>query len=115
MTIQTKRIYEAPADADGYRVLVDRLWPRGISHERTHLDLWAKDITPSTALRNEFHSGIDNYNEFVAAYLDELRNNPAMPEFVAEIKKHKIVTLLTATRDPAHSHVPVLIKYLSRK
>jgi len=74
MKILQKKIYEPAEDADGYRVLVDRLWPRGISKEKAQIDLWAKDIAPSHKLRKHFHQNGD-WNEFKRKYCAEIENN----------------------------------------
>ena len=75
-SIRIKRIYEAPADGDGFRVLTDRLWPRGISKGRAALSLWARTIAPSTALRNFFRHRAENFPEFAERYRKELDGNP---------------------------------------
>lgn len=110
-----KRVYEAYEKSDGFRVLVDRLWPRGESKEKAHIDLWAKDITPSTELREEFHSGQISWNDFKKLYSAELTDNPALNSFVEEIKKHDIVTLLFAGKDTEHTHVKVIMKIIEKQ
>jgi uncharacterized protein YeaO (DUF488 family) len=72
-----KRVYEPASDEDGFRVLVDRLWPRGVRKENARIDLWAKDISPSDALRREFHGHPEHWQKFVAAYRKELVREPA--------------------------------------
>jgi uncharacterized protein YeaO (DUF488 family) len=113
--IQMKRIYEAAEPSDGFRVLVDRLWPRGVKKENAKLDLWAKDITPSTGLREDFHSGIDSWEVFSAKYHIEIMNNPAVDEFINTIKDKDVVTLLFAGKDTNHTHVKVLMEALNQK
>jgi uncharacterized protein YeaO (DUF488 family) len=116
-TLSAKRIYDAPAHNDGARILVDRLWPRGISKERAQLYKWAKDITPSTELRQVYHHGEDNQTEFQAAYSKELDKNPETKNFVTEVKEllsHENVTLLTASKDITIGHVPVIMKYIKK-
>src|SRR5947209_8059886 len=76
-SFKVKRIYAPAADEDGFRVLVDRLWPRGIKKEKANVDLWAKDIAPSDRLRREFHGHPERWDRFVAAYHAELANEPA--------------------------------------
>jgi len=110
---RTKRIYEKPAKEDGYRVLVDRLWPRGMSKAVARVDLWAKDMTPSTELRKWFHANPDNYDEFVKKYQHELNTRRAEIEQLVEAMSQPTVTLLTAVKNPDRSHVPVLKKFLT--
>lgn len=123
--LEIARIYdhldEAP-DGDTLRVLVDRLWPRGVSKERAQIDVWAKDVTPSDALRTAWHRDPDghspaHYAAFTEAYAVELHEEPArsaLIELAAEVSKSKRTLLLTATHDPEHSHVPVLLAALAR-
>lgn len=112
-SIKIKRVYEDFEESDGYRILVDRLWPRGMKKENLHYDIWAKDITPSTALRKWYHQDLDkNWGTFVSAYQRELSNMPNMDTYVDEIKKHPVVTLLYASKDPTHNHAMVLKNYM---
>jgi uncharacterized protein YeaO (DUF488 family) len=111
---RVKRAYEAAAKADGKRVLVDRLWPRGVSKEEAELDLWAKDATPSNDLRKWLHAHREEYDAFVARYNAEL-DGDAEQAAVAEVRAlhaAHTVTLVTAAKDVDHSHVPVLLKRL---
>jgi uncharacterized protein YeaO (DUF488 family) len=111
---RVKRAYEAVAKADGKRVLVDRLWPRGVSKEDAELELWAKDATPSNELRKWLHSHNGEYAEFVARYNAEL-DGDAQQAALAEVRElhaRHTVTLITAAKDVDHSHVPVLLKRL---
>lgn len=113
-----KRVHDDPSPQDGERVLVDRLWPRGVSKERAALDEWAKDAAPSNELRKWFHEAPDERREeFADRYADELDGpdqSKKLDELRARAAKHT-VTLLTATKDVEHSHVPVLLKQLKRK
>jgi uncharacterized protein YeaO (DUF488 family) len=111
-TIQIKRIYDSAAASDGFRVLVDRLWPRGVRKTDADIDLWAKDITPSPALREDLHSGLDPWPLFRKEYRAELRHNPALAAFVETIRDKQTVTLLTATKDLRHTHAAVLAEVL---
>lgn len=112
-SIKIKRVYEDFEESDGYRILVDRLWPRGMKKENLHYDIWAKDITPSTALRKWYHQDLDkNWDTFVSAYQRELSNMPNMDTYVDEIKKYPVVTLLYASKDPTHNHAMVLKNYM---
>jgi uncharacterized protein YeaO (DUF488 family) len=113
-TIFTKRIYDAAEELDGYRILVDRLWPRGISKDAAHIDLWFKDIAPSTSLRKWFHHEAGSWDEFTGRYLAELRNSEVVEDLVHLIKKHPAVTFIYATKDKEHNHAQVLKAFLDR-
>lgn len=112
MTIKTKRIYDKQDSSDGTRVLVDRLWPRGISKADAHIDMWLKEVAPSNELRKWFHEDPDKrFTEFEKKYKVELKqNSKAVKEVVAQFKK--IVTLVSAVTDLEHSHVSVLKAYI---
>lgn len=116
MRIAIKRIYEEPVSGDGARILVDRLWPRGVSKERAKLDLWLKDIAPSTELREWFGHDPKKWIGFQKKYKIELANNE---EPVAELKKiirqNKTVTLLYAAKDEEHNEAVVINNLLSGK
>lgn len=107
-----KRIYDEPSKADGYRVLVDRLWPRGVARQRAQIDEWNKDIAPSSELRKWFDHQPDRFAEFKARYEDELADNQTVSKFLTEIKSQKTVTLLYAAKDPAINHAVVLQAFL---
>src|SRR3954462_9452812 len=98
MAVRIKRIYDEPADSDGFRVLVDRLWPRGVSKERAALGRWAKEVAPSTELRNWFHAHPDRFDEFAERYRAELGTNPAVAEMRELARSHDVVTLLYGVR-----------------
>jgi len=109
MEIRTKRVYDEPAASDGYRVLVDRLWPRGLSKQKADVDLWAKDVAPTAELRKAFHHDGMPFDEFVKAYRAELAANvAAVDELRGEITGHDVVTLLYAMHDPDHNHAGLL-------
>ena len=110
-----KRIYEEPADDDGCRVLVDRLWPRGVSKDRAHLELWLKDIAPSPPLRQEFAHMQERFEDFRARYEDELAGNPAVGQLLELALQHRKVTLLYAARDPDVNHARVLLEFLTER
>jgi uncharacterized protein YeaO (DUF488 family) len=116
MRIVIKRIYEEPVPSDGARILVDRLWPRGVSKERAKLDLWLKDIAPSTGLREWFGHDPKKWIGFQKKYKIELANNE---EAVAALKKivrqNKTVTLLYAAKDEEHNEAVVINNLLSGK
>jgi uncharacterized protein YeaO (DUF488 family) len=110
-TIAIKRIYDKPGSSDGMRILVDRLWPRGVSKDAASLDLWAKEIAPSPELRTWFDHREDRFAEFKKRYLLELRSNPAVPEVVKGIGKRK-ATLLYGAKDTTINHAVVFAGYL---
>jgi len=109
-TFRLKRVYDEPAPDDGYRVLVDRLWPRGITKERAAADVWLKDAAPSPALRTEWHHNPDRFAEFADRYRAELDENPAVDQLLG--LNHPVVTLLFAARDVEVNHAVVLRDYL---
>ncbi|MBS0225524.1 MAG: DUF488 domain-containing protein [Proteobacteria bacterium] len=108
---RVKRVYDAPSGDDGKRILVDRLWPRGLTKEKAAVDLWAKSVAPSDALRHEFHEHPDRWGEFVSAYEGELKGNPALAELKTLARKER-TTLLYASRDEAHNNAIVLAEIL---
>lgn len=111
---RVRRVYDPPEAADGVRVLVDRLWPRGVAKERAAVDEWCKDVTPSTELRTWYHSHPDRYDDFAARYLAELAGPVPGPAVLRlrELARDSRVTLLTAVKEPERSHVPVLLSFL---
>ena|SRR5579872_4944961 len=111
--IAIKRIYEPPSPADGRRVLVDRLWPRGVSKAKAKLDAWMKDAAPSPELRRWFDHRAERWPEFRRRYIDELKSNPAI-ETLREMASAGPVTLLYAARDTAHNEAVVLAERLSQ-
>jgi len=113
-TFLTKRVYGPAKASDGFRVLVDRLWPRGLSKDKAKLDLWAKEIAPSTKLRREFNHKAEKFAEFKRLYRFELAANPALDAFREEIKTKRKVTLLFGARDPKINHAVVLAEYLKQ-
>jgi uncharacterized protein YeaO (DUF488 family) len=114
MTIAIKRVYEAALPSDGYRVLVDRLWPRGVSKEKADLDLWLKEVAPSPELREWFSHLPERFDEFSARYTAELDENPAVGSLREVAAAHDTVTLLYGARDPRVNHAAVLLAYLGR-
>ena len=113
--IQVKRIYEPYAAADGYRILVDRLWPRGMTKEAAQIDLWAKDVAPSTELRQWFHHAAARWPEFEKRYKAELKVSGALEILLPEIRKHKTVTLLYGAKDEQNNQAVVLKELLVRQ
>ena len=113
--ITTKRVYDPWSEDDGFRVLVDRLWPRGVAKEKARIDLWCKDIAPSTELRQWFHHGPAEWEEFRRRYEEELKNNPeALEAFFKSIEKQEKVTLIYAAKDRKHNHALILKLYLEK-
>ena len=112
--IRAKRIYDAPEKGDGLRILVDRLWPRGLSKERAAVDLWLKDLAPSDALRKWFGHEPDRWPEFKARYHRELeRYREPLKHFVAHGREDAI-TLLFAAKDERRNNAVALVEYLQR-
>lgn len=114
-SFRIKRIYDDPADDDGCRVLVDRLWPRGVTKERAGLELWLKEIAPSPPLRQEFAHMQERFADFRAQYEDELEDNPAVEQLLDLAARHKRVTLLYAAKDPEVNHARVLLEFLEAR
>lgn len=112
MAVKIKRIYKEANKDDGYRILVDRLWPRGVSKERAHLDLWFKEAAPSNELREWFGHDPAKMTEFSHKYKHELQHNPAFAELQKIAKEHGNVTLLYGARDEKINHAIVLQKAL---
>lgn len=111
--ISIKRIYDEPSPQDGYRILVDRLWPRGVSKERAALDLWMKAIAPSPELRRWFGHDPERFDEFAEQYRRELdANTEAVDELESVCSEQGDVTLLYAAKDPIINHAEVLREYL---
>lgn len=118
MPLQIKRIYDPSEQSDGVRLLVDRIWPRGVSKERAHLDAWVKDITPSTELRKWFGHKAENFEEFGRLYREELDARPEAQKAIERIiaqNKQGMVTLLYAAKDPQINHAILLKAYIEEK
>ena len=116
--LRWKRIYDTAEEDDGFRVLIDRLWPRGISKADAQLGAWARDVAPSAALRSAYHRNETDYKTFAESYEKELYDNDEMTEFIKEIK-NKLetgnVTLLYASREPERSQIPVLRSFIEKR
>ena len=108
MVIETKRIYDLPSEADGLRVLVDRLWPRGLSLERARIDQWLKEIAPSHELRKWFRHEPDKWQEFATRYRDELRDRPEQIQQLLDAARAGPLTLLYAARDRERNQALIL-------
>lgn len=115
-TFAVRRVYDDPDPADGSRtrVLVDRLWPRGVSRERADVDEWLKDIAPSADLRSWYHQDTSRYEEFASRYRDELDDtgHREVVDHLLGIARKRPVTLVTAVKDVDHSHIPTLLRRL---
>lgn len=114
-TVRIKRIYDPPSRVDGYRVLVDRLWPRGISKESSRVGAWKKEIAPSSALRAWFAHDPKKWRQFRIRYRAELERNEAREEMRTAVRDHAVVTLVYAARDTEHNNAVVLKEFLSEK
>lgn len=107
MSISIKRVYEIPDSTDGTRVLVDRLWPRGIAKEEAKIDLWLKDVAPSTELRKWFGHDPEKWSDFIGRYRAELENNSALAELY-KLSRNGKVTLIYAAKDEIHNNAAAL-------
>lgn len=115
MTVRIKRVYDKPDADDGYRILVDRLWPRGVSKQDAKLDEWLKDIAPSPELRTWFGHKPELFDEFKARYELELDENPLVKQLTEKMRSRTSLTLLYGARDPKINHARVLLEYLQKK
>jgi uncharacterized protein YeaO (DUF488 family) len=115
MKLQIKRVYDEPSEADGTRILIDRLWPRGVSKAKAKVDLWLKAIAPSTPLRQWFGHDPGKWEEFKKRYEDELNHNS---EAVAQLRAHLAqgtVTLVYGAKDQEYNDAVVLQEYLRQR
>ena len=110
--IHTKRIYDLPSKDDGKRILVDRLWPRGVSKQRAALAAWLPELAPSSALRQWFHHDPERWREFAARYRSELRGQTPLLQSLRQRARGERVTLLYGARDPHRNHAIVLREVL---
>ncbi len=108
MKIRIKRVYEQPDKHDGRRILVDRLWPRGLTKEKASVDLWLKDIAPSTTLRKWFGHDPEKWMEFKERYLVELKNNSEQIRLLKQELDKGVVTLVYGTKDEEHNEAVVI-------
>ena len=108
MKIRIKRVYEQPDKHDGRRILVDRLWPRGLTKEKASIDLWLKDIAPSTALRKWFGHDPDKWEAFKERYLAELKNNSEPIRLLKQELDKGVVTLVYGAKDKEHNEAVVI-------
>jgi uncharacterized protein YeaO (DUF488 family) len=115
MAIKIKRVYERPAGGDGSRLLVDRLWPRGLTKEKAHIDLWLKEIAPSKELREWFAHDPEKWQSFRRRYEREIRHNRSVIEMLTHKAREGDLTLLYGARDEKHNEALVLKQVLERK
>ena len=116
-TLKWKRVYDQANPSDGDRILVDQLWPRGVSREKAALDGWAKGITPCKGIRLAYHQGRLNFDQFSRSYEEELQTSQAFPDFVDDLNQRldqRDVTLVFAGRVPGQTHLPVLRDQLEK-
>ncbi len=114
-TVRVRRVYEQAARGDGVRVLVDRVWPRGVRKDELEYDKWVKEVAPSTELRKWFSHDPAKFEQFQQRYRDELHNDDSKQDALNQLRKilhDSPLTLLTATKDVSHSHAEVLAKLL---
>ena len=110
--LQIKRVYDPPEEKDGFRVLVDRLWPRGLKKEPAYIDVWMKEIAPSPTLRKWFNHTPEKWDQFSREYEQELKQAKAGKTLLVYIRSHKKTTLLYAARDNAHTHALILQHFI---
>lgn len=116
MTLRIKRVYEPAEPGDGYRILVDRLWPRGLSTESAAVDLWLQRAAPTTELRKWYGHEVEKWPEFRRRYLDELAGHAELLDLVGDIERHrKVVTLLFGAKDETHNEANVLLEALGNR
>jgi len=113
--IKLKRVYEEPSPDDGYRVLVERLWPRGLTKDRVAVDLWLKDVAPSPELRKWFGHDPARWEEFQERYRQELRGKQGDVQLLTQKENEGTVTLVYAARDEEHNGALVLARFLQSR
>lgn len=113
--IKLKRAYDEPARDDGERILVERLWPRGLTKQQARIDLWLKEVAPSAELRKWYGHDTDKWVEFRKRYRDELRQKGELIELIGEKAKKGVVTFVYAARDQAHNSAMVLKEFVEQR
>ena len=113
MKIRFKRAYDIPSDDDGYRILVDRLWPRGISKEKAKIDFWPKDLSPSTELRRWYGHDPEKWNEFKSRYFAELDGNIELLDELLEYINKRTVTFIYSSKEQQLNNAVALKEYLA--
>ena len=114
MKLKIKRVYDKPAEEDGTRILVDRLWPRGLTKQKAKVDVWLKDIAPSTELRKWFAHDPEKWKEFIKKYKKELHENKEQAAILKEYLKQGTVTLVYGARDEVHNEALVIKELFNR-
>jgi uncharacterized protein YeaO (DUF488 family) len=115
MRIKLKRVYETPATSDGYRILADRIWPRGISKQKVNVSLWLKSIAPSTELRQWFGHEPERWQEFKKKYRQELKTKSEELEIICKtLKTTKTITLVYSTKDTEQNQAVVIREFLEK-
>lgn len=112
--IKIKRVYLPYSKQDGFRVLIDRLWPRGLTREKAHIDLWFKDIAPSNELRKWFSHDPSKFDEFKGRYSEEI-DKQVLEKFIDLLKDKKVITLLYSAKDERNNNAVVLSEILKRR
>jgi uncharacterized protein YeaO (DUF488 family) len=113
--IVLKRIYDKSEEKDGYRILIDRLWPRGVSKDEAKIDLWLKEVAPSNELRKWFSHDIKKWDDFKSKYKKELKGNLEIVQKIRQIEKEeKIVALIYSAKDEKHNNAVVLKEFLQK-
>ena len=116
MSIKVKRVYDAPSSDDGFRILVDRIWPRGLSTESAGVDLWMRDVAPSTELRHWFNHETEKWPEFRIRYERELRDHGELLDLILDTERHRGgVTLLFGAHDVEHNEAIVIAETLAER
>ena len=115
MAIRLKRAYDSPARSDGFRVLVDRVWPRGVTKEKLKADLWLKDIAPSTRLRKWFGHDPQKWPEFRKRYFKELDSHPEQAQLLREKMHHGDLTLVFGAKEERFNNAEAIKEYLERR
>ena len=112
--IKLKRVYDDPSKEDGFRILVDRLWPRGLSKEKAKIDLWFKEIAPSNDLRKWYHDNMDNWGEFKKKYKEELKDkDESIQKIKNTIKENDTVTFLFSSKEEKHNNAVALKEFIT--
>jgi uncharacterized protein YeaO (DUF488 family) len=115
MSIELKRVYDPASESDGYRILVDRLWPRGLTEESARVDLWLRRIAPTTELRKWYSHDVEKWPEFQKRYESELAAHGELLDLILDIERHrKIVTILFGAKDVEHNEANVVLTVLKR-
>ncbi len=114
MSIRLKRVYDAPSEMDGTRILVDRLWPRGLSKQKAQIDYWFKELAPSTELRKWFNHDPEKWHSFRERYFKELDSHPEIVEQVNNNIRKGDVTFIYAAKDEQHNNAVALKEYLAK-